>query len=210
MSSILKALKKVEAEKVSRSDAPVDIARDILRQSGRGSGTGFRLLLLTFFALVAAAGIIVLLLSEIGEKTEGPSRAASPAGEGIINPGVEDLQPASAARDNTPRSSGTENLLSDKDIRPESSGVFETHLLAPDAAASEPTPLKRIPALIVTGIAYQQDREGRLAVVNELPVMEGTLIEGARIEEILEDRVRFVKDGRTFEVGLGNPGEELY
>jgi hypothetical protein len=40
--------------------------------------------------------------------------------------------------------------------------------------------------------------------------MEGTLIEGARIEEILEDRVRFVKDGRAFEVGLGNPGEELY
>lgn len=205
MSSILKALKKVEAEKVSRSDAPVDIARDILRQSGRGSGTGFRLLLLTFVALVAAAGVLVLLLSGIGEKTEGPSRSASPAGEGSINPGVEALQPASAAKDNTPQPSATENMLSDKDIRPEPSGVFEPHPLASDAAASEPTSPKRIPALIVTGIAYQQDREGRLAVVNELPVMEGTLIEGARIEEILEDRVRFVKDGRTFEVGLGNP-----
>jgi len=205
MSSILKALKKVEAEKVSRSDAPVDIARDILRHSGRGSGTGFRLLLLTFFALVAAAGVIVLLLSGIGEKTVGPLRAASPAGEGIINPGVEDLQAASAVRDNTPQSSATENLLSDKGLRPESSEVFEPHPVGSDAAASEPTALKRIPALIVTGIAYQQDREGRLAVVNELPVMEGTLIEGARIEEILEDRVRFVRDGRTFEVGLGNP-----
>lgn len=205
MSSILKALKKVEAEKVSRSDAPVDIARDILRQSGRGSGTGFRILLLTLVALVAAAGVLVLLLSGIGEKTEGPSRAASPAGEAIINPGVEALQPPSAAKDNTPQPSATENLLSDKDIRPEPSGVLEPHPLASDAAASEPTALNPIPALIVTGIAYQQDREGRLAVVNELPVMEGTLIEGARIEEILEDRVRFVKDGRTFEVGLGIP-----
>jgi general secretion pathway protein B len=205
MSSILKALKKVEAEKVSRSDAPVDIARDILRQSGRGSGTGFRLLLLTFFALVAAAGVIVLLLSGIGEKTEDPLRAASPAGEDIINPGVEDLQAASAARDNTPQSSATENLLSDKDLRPEPSVIFEDYRPAPDAARSKPIALDNIPDLIVTGIAYQQDREGRLAVVNELPVMEGTLIEGARIEEILEDRVRFVKDGRTFEVGLGNP-----
>lgn len=208
MSSILKALKKVEAEKVSRSDAPVDIARDILRHSGRGSGTGFRLFLLTFAALVAAAGVLVLLLSGIGEKTEGLSRTTSPSGEEIINPGVEALGNSSAARDNPPEQAAERKAMSDRDIPLEPSVVFEDFRSAPDAARPKPIALDNIPDLIVTGIAYQQDREGRLAVVNELPVMEGTLIEGARIEEILEDRVRFVKDGRTFEVGLGNPDEE--
>ncbi|ALC16615.1 hypothetical protein DSOUD_1843 [Desulfuromonas soudanensis] len=205
MSSILKALKKVEAEKVSRSDAPVDIARDILRHSGRRSGTGFRLLLLSIVPLVAAAGVIVLLLSGIGEKTEGLSRATSPSGEEIINPGVEGLENSSAARENPPEQSAERNANSDGDIPHEPSVIFEDFRSSPDAARPEKIALDKIPALIVTGIAYQQDREGRLAVVNELPVMEGTLIEGARIEEILEDRVRFVKDGRTFEVGLGNP-----
>jgi hypothetical protein len=32
--------------------------------------------------------------------------------------------------------------------------------------------------------------------------MEGTVIEGARVEEILADRVRFAWEGRTIEVEL--------
>jgi general secretion pathway protein B len=59
------------------------------------------------------------------------------------------------------------------------------------------------PHLAVSGIVFQSDRQARLAVVNDLPVMEGTIIEGARIEEILADRVRFTWEGSTVEVGLG-------
>ena len=56
----------------------------------------------------------------------------------------------------------------------------------------------------VSGIAYRTEREERLAVVNDLPVMEGTVVEGARVEEILADRVRFSSAGRSFEVELGD------
>jgi general secretion pathway protein B len=57
----------------------------------------------------------------------------------------------------------------------------------------------------LTGIAFQDGRESRLAVVNELPVMEGTMIAGARVVEISRDRVRFDVSGRSFEVLLDEP-----
>jgi general secretion pathway protein B len=62
-----------------------------------------------------------------------------------------------------------------------------------------------MPALKLTGIAFQEDRAARLAVINDLPVMEGTMIEGARVMEISEDRVRFNYSGRNFEVLLDGP-----
>lgn len=60
------------------------------------------------------------------------------------------------------------------------------------------------PSLFLSGIAYQQDRESRLAIVNDLPVMEGTVIEGVLVEEILKDRVLFSSEGRTFEIPLSD------
>ncbi|MBE0599431.1 MAG: general secretion pathway protein GspB, partial [Desulfuromonadales bacterium] len=59
-----------------------------------------------------------------------------------------------------------------------------------------------LPDLVVSGIVYLDDPEARLAVVNDLPVMLGTTIEGATVVEILSDRVRFRRDGRFFEAGL--------
>jgi general secretion pathway protein B len=59
-----------------------------------------------------------------------------------------------------------------------------------------------IPSLVVSGIAYLGDKDGRIAVVNDLPVMVGNLVDGARVEEILPDRVRFSRDGKKFEVPL--------
>jgi general secretion pathway protein B len=84
--------------------------------------------------------------------------------------------------------------------------VAKTPVLAPPAkpAASAVVPQQTArPNLVVSGIVFQPDRQARLAVVNDLPVMEGTVIEGARVEEILADRVRFAWEGRTVEVELG-------
>lgn len=73
---------------------------------------------------------------------------------------------------------------------------------APASAAKSTEAVPAAEQLQVSGIVYQEDPHGRMAVVNDLPVMEGTAIAGAVVEEILPDRVRFSRDGTSFEVLL--------
>jgi general secretion pathway protein B len=63
-----------------------------------------------------------------------------------------------------------------------------------------------IPDLEVEEIVYHQLATSRLAVINDLPVMEGTDIDGARVEEILVDRVRFSFRGVRFDKFLPETG----
>lgn len=61
----------------------------------------------------------------------------------------------------------------------------------------------------VSGIAWQDDRRARRAVVNGFLLREGAIVSGAKITEILQDRVRFSLSGTTFEVtfiSAGTPG----
>lgn len=55
----------------------------------------------------------------------------------------------------------------------------------------------------VSGIAWQKESASRLAVVNGTAVTQGGVVDGARVEEILPDRVRLTLDNRSFEVLLG-------
>jgi general secretion pathway protein B len=64
------------------------------------------------------------------------------------------------------------------------------------------------PVLQVTGIGWQKDNANRMAIVNGRPVVAGNFVEGAKVEEILPDRVRFSINGRSLEITVGNlPGE---
>lgn len=61
----------------------------------------------------------------------------------------------------------------------------------------------------VSGIAWQDERRARRAVVNGFLMHEGSVVAGATITEILPDRVRFSMGGRAFDVPLmvsGLPG----
>jgi len=57
-----------------------------------------------------------------------------------------------------------------------------------------------VPELNVSEIHWQPAAKDRLAVVNDLPVLEGVDIEGARVDRIFKDRIRFVVNGRYLEV----------
>jgi type II secretory pathway component PulC len=57
------------------------------------------------------------------------------------------------------------------------------------------------PVLKVDGIAFQ-DGADSVAVINGVTVSNGSVIEGARVEEIQKDRVRFSRDGETFDIIL--------
>jgi general secretion pathway protein B len=77
----------------------------------------------------------------------------------------------------------------------------------PSVAPQKPVKVKTLvttaPAdtgLTISGIAWQEERSLRRAVVNNALVGEGAEIGGARVVEIREYRVRFSRGGQTFDI----------
>lgn len=66
----------------------------------------------------------------------------------------------------------------------------------PAAAALQPAPAD----ISVSGIAYQDERNLRRAVVNGMLVKEGEMVAGARVVEIKETKVRMSRGGQLFDV----------
>lgn len=78
-----------------------------------------------------------------------------------------------------------------------------------------PTMVKTVPQFApapadiqVSGVAWQDEKSMRRAVVNGLLLKEGAIISGAQLKEILPDRVRFERSGSLFEVTfVSNSGQ---
>ncbi len=62
--------------------------------------------------------------------------------------------------------------------------------------------VKEVPILKVDGIAFEKN-SAPMAIINGTPVTSGSVIQGVRIEEIQTDVVVFSLRGETFEVPLG-------
>jgi general secretion pathway protein B len=65
-----------------------------------------------------------------------------------------------------------------------------------DQAVTAPADVK------LSGIAWQEERRARRAVVNGFLMQEGGVVSGARITDIYQDRVRFSLSGKIFEIPL--------
>jgi len=151
MSSILKALKKLEGEKSQRDELSTAVASDILRTSRQKTSRPV--------VIVVASALAVLLLAigyfvAISTSTDSPVPIASEP-EATIKP-----------------------------------AVMKNNVRTPVATLP---PNSDIPRL--SGIVYQQDAAGRLAIINDLPAMEGTMVEAYLIKAIQPDRVILLKDG---------------
>lgn len=72
----------------------------------------------------------------------------------------------------------------------------EAQVTAPQAVIAPPGDIK------VSGIAWQDGRSARRAVINGFLLHEGSEVSGARITEILKDRVRFSKGDKVFDAPL--------
>jgi general secretion pathway protein B len=227
MSSILKALKKLEQEK-ARRDLPPDLNREIV-QSGRGRTAAWR----TPAALAATAAVAVLVTYAVmggfsARKTSAPApqpgTAASPpvtapaaapptATPSVPAPAASPAPPApapkaAAAAPATPRPVAPPRIAKAVPTKPEQKQGQEERVIPvivatppPVIEAPRPTPSPP-PRITVSGIAYQKNGVLRLAVVNGAPVKEGADVDGARVEEILPDRVKFSREGKKFEVTL--------
>ncbi len=220
MSSILEALKKLEDEKSAHLSGAGNIAGKVVRSGRRPKQRPVWALPAGMAIAAAVAALATYLLMVV--KPAG-NRPATPL------PEVAPLQP----RPVPAPPSGVERLPSLPMAKPERE---HSHPAPPPAARqtpavkavhegkpvpvnapvtaekplASPTPAAGLepPSLNVSGIGWQKDSADRLAVVNGRAVSEGSVIAGAKVEEIFPDRVRFSFGERKFDIPLGKtPGE---
>jgi len=179
MSLILDALRKIEQERRTRRQGSMDIRADVLNYHGRTPPPKNRLVPLaglTLIAIIAAALFFFF-------KRESPSVAGEQAAPttGIDRPAAVTPELPAPARE--PAS------------LPKAAGVPPVHA-PPQPATAAPSVDE---TMVISGIAWQEERGMRRAVVNGVLAAEGGEILGARIVEIREDRVLFSRNGRNFE-----------
>lgn len=235
MSSILKALKKLEDEKAIRKPDSLKIDSEILRgdASQRISTTGISLL--AAFLFVCGSGATYFFMKP---DTKNIAGAKSPAAS------VESSRPSPSAASVVPAAENQQSLKSSKaelpksgkvasartDLKPGNTATAPSSVKSPELAArvqsvqqtkqavgkqsaesTKKTPVTAVratttvmaPSLKVNGIAFQDESADRVAIINGISVSNGSSIEGAKVEDIQKDRVRFSYGGEHFDVALG-------
>lgn len=238
MSSILKALKKLEQEKALRRDGGADISREILHgQTRRKKQYSWQwAAAITTIILLFAVVAILMTRGTATVKTEPGSAPLletrlpappAPATAGKLPAEGSSAKPADSPRVETapvrkptgspapdPAPAKTQMppaLPTQPATRPPALPETAPQFTAPPPKA-EPVrkpnpPATTEPIFAVSGIAWNKDSADRLAIVNGQPLTTGAFLDGAVVEEIFPDRVRFSQGGKTFEVHLGKAGK---
>lgn len=219
MSSILKALKKVEHDKIICRPDQLGIDSRILQDgsSNRFSRTAVSLIALALFVCGSGATYFymkhnatdVVVPQTITSRTESYSQPPVPA---VISPvlksGTLRTTPPLLSPKAPPVIGAAIRLPNDpaKSIRSPQPGkqveIAPIPESRPVSLPIAPTSTVTRPSLTVNGIAYQDGGSDNLAVINGITVSSGAVIEGVRVEEIQKDRVRFSHDGEKFEIIL--------
>lgn len=205
MSSILKALKKLEEEKSVRTPEALKIDTEILR-GGSPSRFSYRNVTLLAVLFFVCGSVFTYLYVKRGAQPvvppppqaaqqlpavlEGP-RKTMHAEDGAAPTGQVDL-PRPHAK--SPRRSRPTAPVVAEQPKPK---------ITAEPATAPAVPAKRMPTLRVDGIAYHFGSADSLAVVNGITVYVGAVVEGAKVEEIGKDRIRFNYGGERFEIPLG-------
>lgn len=237
MSYILDALKKLENEKQKRSrrDGMVNISGELFKdEPRRASGNnGWKIVAVVLAAsLVTFGATWFLLKSGRGRENAKPSTVVPAAP--VIKPALPAPVPpppvqqsdaaAPAPAPKTPAAparkppaavtnpSGTSRAPTAVSSPRQGRRQKERHVKAVRSVPEERPAAASVAApadIKVSGIAWQDERRARRAVINGFLLQEGGVVSGARITEILPDRVRFSLDNGVFEVPLtlsGFPG----
>jgi len=223
MSFILDALKKLEQEKAARRGGNVNISDELVRGNHRVSrvskrtgpmnattvGVGLVLLILVVAVAVLwrDRGVVRETESPAADTHVGPrepviaERASTPPA-----PRVQEAPPVRAAAPSVPRTEPLPTSPQQRAARTE----IPVRTPPPTAASDRGGDSYQGSGssgggLTVSGIAWQDERSARRAVVNGTLLSEGNTVGGAKIVEIQQARVRFSSNGRTFEVSLSAP-----
>lgn len=227
MSSILKALKRVEDDKASRRPDELKIDAEILRTANppRFPTAGVTLVSLLLMASASTATYMYMRKDKALE-LKGPKYTAISAQNRLPSSGETDIKnerlpaavevvPAEPQNAMNEKRSMEQQAAAPTKSAP-SMAVAKTSkpvaVLIPATPtrkieSTSPPPLavegKDIPTLRVNGIAFQNSNADSMAIVNGIPVSSGQKIEGVTIEEVRKDRVVFQKNEDRFEILLG-------
>jgi len=225
MSSILKALKKLENDTSLYKPEQLRIDAKILHDgvSGSYSRTSIFLIAITLFVCGGGATFLYFNISSrhaitpqtISSGTESQSPSPGPSG---ISPLLKSVKvQATTPEVSTPTISlpvrKQTRLLKDPaqpSLSPRSENqhveVASPPELKPEAkpvpASTAPVSAVSRPILTINGIAFQEGGSDNLAVINGVTVSNGAIIEGVKVEDIQKDRVRFSQGSEKFEIIL--------
>ena len=224
MSYILDALKKLEQDKARKErvkGGAVNIAGELLTEdiSHGTERSQTKLVPVLLIIVLLTAGITWLLLrshsapqmaAQSGSQESRPLSAPSAPSPGPAAPLVAPMPVAAAVSDDTPaREADAPKVLqqaatrimppAEQQVRP----VSASERRRPAAVAPQSV-IMAAPAnnLVISGIAWQDERSERRAVVNGFLLHEGSVVAGSKIVEILQDRVRFSQGGLISDVPL--------
>ncbi|MHB8058210.1 MAG: general secretion pathway protein GspB [Desulfuromonadaceae bacterium] len=221
MSSILKALKKLEHEKTGRFPESLNINKDILRtaESTRGFSP-FTLLLfsLLIFGGGATATFLFLHSSRLPQSATMAQQIISTEDDqpqdskGLV---TSDTLPAEiVVVPATSNSTGRRRLPQYKTTAPGNDVANKTPTVVEPVRSVESKAAvaiksehaagtRTVPSLRVNGIAFQNNGAESVVIVNGMTVAKGATIEGATVDDVRNDRVIFRYNGELFEILLG-------
>lgn len=215
MSYILDALKKIEHEKnKKRSDGRISIANDLFqerKQPNAGTGIGKIAVLVLVAALIAGGGTWFVLngnshKSATAVRPSVPPQAVQVAAPPVPSPvqavvpvvAPPTVPPAAAPQTNTAASGDDNSPASDKARQSALPITAEPVVPKKQSVQTIPAPAD----VKLSGIAWQDERSGRRAVINGFLLKEGAVVSGAKIIDIQSGRVRFASAGGEFEIRL--------
>ncbi len=196
MSSILTALKKLEDENMARKSAPHRIDAEILRSCSSKRISTFRGILLAMILFSGGGGATYLYLKNNSRPPQAPAEAPH-----TNSPSITLTTPPMPIERIL-----TEHIVAAKTDEHVKHNSAVSSKKTPYPQKLQPTPKiltkPRLPTLKVNGIAFQ-DGSDSVAVVNNIPVSKGSVIEGIRVDEIWRDRVQFSNGEEKFDIYLG-------
>jgi len=203
MSLILDALKKLEQEKVARRARQADLRPAITGGARHSATPRWRLPLLVAGAVILAVAVTIAVMGVVSRRQTPESAVSAPAApRADASPPVVIPPPAPVVAPSTPPPAPLPLVALPPAPVPQPVPKAEKAGVRP-FAEPEPATQTAAPAdLKVTGIAWQDERKARRAVVNGSLAGEGAVISGARIIEIRQEQVRFSRDGATFIVPI--------
>lgn len=202
MSLILDALKKLEQEKGARRTQPVEIRPALTAGKSASSVPPRRLTAFVIGAVILTVAVTMTIMGRLSPRTLPVTQAASPLREQRFRPTEPDVivTPPSPPLPDAPMPPKADLATPHPPANNIAPAAFSP---PPRTKGVEPVMTVPTPAdLKVTGIAWQDERAARRAVVNGALLGEGAEMLGARIVEIRQDQVRFSRDGETFAIPI--------
>ena len=220
MSSILKALKKVENDKRICKPDQFGIDARILQDSSVSRFSRISASLIAAALFLCGSGATYYFMRD--ETTQLKPQTSLPRSVSVPQPPVANvIQPAlerglvssSPARQSSPKPVsviGAQARTTGAAVKLSRPALPENHADIAPASKSRPiiapaatvSAMRNMPHLTVNGIAYQEGGSDNLAVINGITVSNGAVIEGVKVEDIQKDRVKFSHGGEKFEIIL--------